>query len=247
MFFGNYFYYVTIALQVICVWHCLKRGNEQKWIWIIVFLPLVGCVVYFFSEILTGNEATRIGEGVGTAFNPGGRIRKLEKQQKFVDTFENRVALADAYLQAGHTDKAVALYEQSLTGVFAENEHAVMQLMTAYAKQKHYAEILPLTKRVYNSPQFLRSPAHIAYAQALGFTGDAAAAEAEFQKMKSRFSAFEPRYHYGLFLVQNNRSTEAKEILAEILYEEKHLSGREKRFHREWFAKSREELKRLQP
>lgn len=246
MFFENYYYYITLALQAICVWHCIKKGNQQKWIWIIVFIPLVGCLVYFFTEVVNGNQVEQIGAGLGTALNPGSRVRKLEKQLIFADTFGNRVALADAYLAVGETEKAIALYEQSLTGVFAENEHGVMQLMTAYAKVGRYKEILPLAKKVYNSPQFARSQAHIAYAKALASTGNVAAAEQEFQKMKSRFSAFEPRYHYGLFLLHTNREEEAENVFAEILDEEKHLSSREKRFHRTWFAKTREEMKKLQ-
>lgn len=244
-FFDSYYYYITVALQAICVWHCIKKGNQQKWIWIIVFLPLIGCIVYFFTEIFTGNEAQRVSSGLGSALNPGGHIRRLEQQLKFADTFGNRIALADAYLAAGQTEKAIALYEQSLNGVFAENEYGVMQLMAAYAQTRQYDKILPLAKKVYNSPQFLRSPAHIAYAKALGFTGHEAQAEKEFEKMRSRFSAFESRYHYGLFLLQADRVDEARTVFEEMLDEEKHLSHREKRYHRTWFFKSKEELKKL--
>lgn len=246
MFPGNSYYYIPLLLEALCVWHCLKKGNQQKWIWIIVFLPLVGCIVYFFSEIVSGDEISNVGSGLGNALNPGGRIRKLEARQKFADTFENRILLADAYLNAGQIERAIPIYEQSLTGVFSENEYGVMQLMTAYARAERYKELLPLAKKVYASPQFARSQAHIAYAKALAATGHEDAAEKEFQKMKSRFSAYEPRYHYGLFLLQHNRGEDAKTVFAEILDEEKHMSGREKRFHRRWFAKTREEVKRLQ-
>lgn len=239
------FYYITMALQALCVWHCIKKGNQQKWIWIIIILPIVGCLIYFFSEIVTGNDMNRVSNGLGSALNPGGRVRKLEQQLKFADTFGNRIALADEYLLTNQTEKAIEIYENSLVGMFAENEHGVMQLMTAYGKTGQHEEILPLAKKVYQSPQFLRSPAHIAYAKALGHTGNTAAAEKEFQRMKSRFSAFESRYHYGLFLLQTERTNDAKEVFAEILDEEKHLSHNEKRFHRAWFAKSKDELRKI--
>ena len=244
-YFDNYYYYITMALQALCVWHCIRKGNQQKWIWIIIILPIVGCLIYFFSEIVTGNDVNRVGTGLGSAFNPGGRVKKLEQQLKFADTFGNRIALADEYLLLNQTEKAIDIYEQSLVGMFAENEHGVMQLMVAYSKTGQFNEILPLAKKVYHSPQFLRSQAHIAYAKALGHTGNTIAAEKEFQKMKSRFSAFESRYHYGLFLLESEREDEAKEVFAEILEEEKHLSHPEKRFHRLWFAKSKEELKKI--
>jgi len=53
MFFSSpYFYYVTIGLQAFCAVHCIRKGNQQKWIWIIVFLPLLGGLIYIFSEVL---------------------------------------------------------------------------------------------------------------------------------------------------------------------------------------------------
>lgn len=245
MFFNNYYYYISIALQALCVWHCIKKGNQQKWIWIIVFLSFIGCVAYFFSEIVTGSEMNRLGSGLSTVVNPGGGVRKLQQRLTFADTFENRIALADAYLAAGETEKAIHLYEQSLKGVFAENEHGVMQLMMAYEKVGRYKDILPLARLAKSSPQFARSKAHIAYANALAKTGQAVAAEKEFESMKGRFSAFEPRYHYGLFLLDTDRKEEARNLFAEVLHEEKHLSSRERRFHRQWFTKSREELKKM--
>lgn len=246
MFFSQNYYYATLVLQALCVWHCLKKGNQQKWIWIIVFIPVIGCLVYFFSEILTGNQVSQLGNGVEAAFNPGGRVRKLEQRLKFADTFENRIALADALLATAQTERAISLYEQSLTGLFAGNEHGTMQLMVAYAETGRHTAILPLARKVYSTPQFLRSEAHIAYANALAFTGNAAAAEQEFQKMKGRFSAFAPRYHYGRFLLQTDREADARQVFAEILEEEKQLSRRERRFHRNWFIRTKEEVKRWQ-
>lgn len=66
MFFLNpNFYYVTIALQAICVLHCMKKGNQNKWIWIIVFLPLIGCLVYFFTEMFTSRDIQKLQSGIG--------------------------------------------------------------------------------------------------------------------------------------------------------------------------------------
>src|SRR5690349_4434434 len=133
MYFANYYFYIPVALQAICVIHCMRKGNQNKWIWIIVFLPGIGSLAYIFSEMITGREIDSVKSGVGSVFNPGGSIRKLEDQLRFSDTFHNRVALADGYLAAGHTEDAIALYEQSLTGVITENEHVLKQLIVAYS------------------------------------------------------------------------------------------------------------------
>src|SRR5829696_7536428 len=98
MFAANYFYYITFGLQAICAIHCLRRGTQNKWIWIIIFLPLIGCIIYIFTEMFTGREMQEVQSGLGSLFNPSGRISRLEENLRFADTFQNRVILADAYL-----------------------------------------------------------------------------------------------------------------------------------------------------
>lgn len=246
MFFANsYYYYIPIALQAICVIHCMRKGNQNKWIWIIVFLPVIGSLMYIFSEMITGREIDNVTSGVGSVFNPGGSIRKLEEQLRFSDTFHNRVALADGYLAAGNTNEAIALYEQSLTGVFTENEHVLKQLIVAYYNVGRYADILPLAKKIYASPQFAKSRVHILYAMALEQTGKQEEAEKEFKTMNGRFAYFEARYQYTLFLLKAGRYDEAKQLLEAIVYEGGHLSSRERRANQAWINKAKDEMRKL--
>jgi len=242
---GGYYYYIIIILQAICVIHCLRKGKEQKWIWLIVFLPLIGCIVYIFTEMFSGNEIQQVQSGVSTIINPTGKIRKLETQLKFSDTFNNRITLADAYLATGATDKAIELYESSLTGAFTENEHVIYQLIIAYCLKQNYTAVLPLAKKIYNIPQFARSKAHIAYAIALEHTNNKTQAEKEYQTMKARFANFEARYNYGLFLIRDNRFDDAKQIFKAIAEEETQLSSREKKYNRQWISLAKEELKKM--
>jgi hypothetical protein len=243
--FSEYYYYITIALQGICVWHCIKKGNQQKWIWIIVFLPLIGCLIYFYSEILRDRQLSQVGSGISSAIYPRGGIRRLEEQQlRFANTHQNQVALADAYLDAGETEKAIHLYEESLTGVFDENEYVLMKLIVAYARVKFYEGIPPLAERVQQSPQFVRSQAHVEYAKALAMLGEKDKAAKEFSTMQGKFANYEARYHYGLFLLQNGKKDQGYATLSEMVTEEKHLASRERRFYKQWFQKAQEELRK---
>jgi hypothetical protein len=127
---------------------------------------------------------------------------------------------------------------------FTENEHVHMQLIIAYFERKEYEKLLPLARKIYTIPQFARSRAHLRYAIALEYTGQVERAEQEFRKMKGRFSYFEPRYEYGLFLQRAGRTEEARHIFAEIAEESRHLSPRERRSNREWIVQAREEMKK---
>src|SRR5476649_2757923 len=117
MFFsGGYIYYLTIALQAFCAYHSYKRGTLGQWLWIIIFLPVIGSLIYIYSQILSNRGFRKSNIDVLAIFNPGGKIKKLEDELRFTDTFTNRIKLADAYLDAGLTDKAIELYATSLTG-----------------------------------------------------------------------------------------------------------------------------------
>ncbi|MEX6686057.1 PLDc N-terminal domain-containing protein [Danxiaibacter flavus] len=246
MFFeSGYLYYICILLQAICVIHCLRKGYQQKWIWIIVFLPYVGALAYFFSEIVNGNQVKQVGNTFGAIINPSGSIKKLRAQVEFSDTFQNRMALADAYLATGQVNNAIELYESCCKGVFVENEYLLGQMIVAYSMVGRYDHILPLARKIYNAPQFSRSRAHMLYALALEKTGDSQTAESEFQKMQARFSYYEQRYNYGLFLIRAGRDNDARQLFTTINKEAQQLSSREKRDNRIWFARAKEAIQKM--
>jgi len=248
MFFdGGYLYYIIIGLQAFCAIHSYRRGTLNKWIWLILFIPVIGSLIYVFSEILQnrGSIINKPAINIAAVLNPGGRIKKLEDNLRFTDTFANKTTLADAYLAAGYTDKAIDLYKSSLTGAFAENEHVQAQLIIAYYEQQRYPEVIPLAKKLYKLPQFARSKAHMCYAMALENIGETALAETEFKAMKGRYSYFEQRYQYGLFLIRAGRDNEAYTIFTDMLNEEPHLGPVEKKTNLVWLAKAKDELKRI--
>ena len=245
-FIPGYFYYISIGLQIICVIHCLRTRADQKWIWLIIFLPYIGCLAYLFTEIIPAGRTGNWQTGLGSLFiSPAGRIRRLEQNLHFANTFNNRIMLADAYKAAGRLEEAIDLYTSSLTGAFTENEYVINQLISAYFETKQYPELILLARKIYKRPQFARSAAHLSYARALDLSGDKEGAETEFKRMKARFADFEARYQYGLFLQREGREKEARDVLQDIVSEAPHLSSRERRSNSTWIQKSREELKRV--
>lgn len=247
MFFGggSYYYYIIFALEAFCFIHCIRRGGNQRWLWMIFLMPLIGCLYYIYSEILSnrGIRAPKI--NVEAVINPGAKIKRLEDEVRFTDTFANRVKLADAYLDAGLTDKALEIYQNSLTGAFAENEHVMAQLIVAYFEKGQYNEVIPIAKKLYKLPQFARSKAHILYAKSLELTYQEELAENEFKLMKGRYSYFEPRYEYGMFLTRAGRDDDAWQIFTDMLNEQSQLSPVERKSNKVWFVKAKDELKKL--
>lgn len=244
-FTSPYLYYAIIGLQTLCVFHSIKKGNQTRWIWLIVFLPFVGSIAYIFTEILTKRDLQQVQSSVGAIINSGGRIKTLEERLRFADTFNNRVALADACLNAGEHDRAIELYESVLKGLFVDNEYVIIHLIAAYYEKQRYQDILAIAPRIRKSPDFARSRSRLLYALVLDKSGKADLAEKEFLTLNVRFAAYEARYEYELFLERNGRSGDAKEIFEELLNEATHLSSREKRDNKLWLSKVREELEKI--
>lgn len=246
MFFqNNYFYYITIGLQAFCVIHCLRRRSQYSWIWLIVFLPFIGSLAYLFMEVFNRNSVQQVQSGMSNTLYPAGRIKKLGKQLQFSDTFNNRIALADVYLASGDATKAIEIYETSLTGAFTDNEHVLMQLVAAYFQVGRYADAIKVARKVYTKPAFINSRQRVLYAMALDKAGETELAEKEFSSMKGKYSYFEARYQYGLFLLNRSRNGEAKNIFADIVAEFPYLTSFEKRNNRYWFTNAKQELKKL--
>lgn len=246
LFSGAYnYYYLVLILQGYCVYHSYRRGTHSKWVWIIVFLPLIGCVVYIFQEIIKRRHISEITGRVGELVNPGGRISDLEKQLQFSNTFNNRVALADAYLEAGMNQKALDLYETSLQGLFENNEHVIKQLIYAYYALERYEDIVKIAPRVRNSVNFSKTRANLLYAFALEKTGNTTQPEIEYQAMNHRYANFEARYHYGLFLLKQQRREDAALVFYDMVEEGRHMSRREKGDGAAWIAKAEQEWKTI--
>ncbi|WP_448699902.1 tetratricopeptide repeat protein [Mucilaginibacter sp. AW1-3] len=242
---GYSYYYIPVLLQAFCCFHAYRRGTLNNWIWMIVFLPLIGSIIYLFSEVFSTRGVRRSKIDVGAIVNPGGKLKKLESELRFSDTFANKIRLADAYLAAGQLDSAQELYENALTGSFADNEHGLSQLLVIYYKQERYTNVIDIAKKINRSQKFPKSTAHLLYAQALEHTGNLEAAEKEFKAMKGRYSCFEQRYEYGLFLKRHNRPQEAERIFNEILDEVPQLSSMERKGARAWAAKAKLEVRDL--
>ncbi len=236
--FYNY-YYIVLIIQGLCVFHSVKRGTQSKWLWLIVFLPVIGSLIYVFTEIIQKRHISGVQSSIQNIANPSGKINELEKRFKFSDTFTNRVALADAYLENGLNEKAIELYEPALSGVFNDNEHVVKQLIIAYYNLQHYSKVAAIAPKVLKSFEFSKSRANLLYALSLIEIGDMINAEKELNAMNHRFSNYEARYYYGDFLLKQKRKEEAALVFHEIVDESQHLSRKEKGNSTTWIDKSK--------
>jgi hypothetical protein len=230
------FYYLIIALQLFCFYHAYNNRSEIYWYAIIFFLPLIGCLIYVFLKILNPNNVKIIGEEVSTAISPSKQIIDLTEKVEFSDTYTNRVALADAYFKKEDFQKALDNYQIVLNGTHKNDVYAQEQLiMTNYYLGNHDEVVSMATSLTANS-DFRASK--ILFYMGLSYKnlGKFKAAEKSLRALDIRYSNYEERLVLAQFLIEREKTKEAKELIEELLIEFNYMSGPNKKLHKTTFT-----------
>lgn len=216
----GYFYYIVPIIQIICILHALKT-NRRDWIYILIFLPGVGGIIYFFREILPGLRHSGVNGATVKAFFPSNRIKELERNLKIADTDANRIALAKEYARQQNYTKAIELTSSCLKGIYANNVDMMLDMGRYTFGAERFEESLSWLNKVLQIKhnKFDRPEDELLYARALHQVGDEARAEVAYRQMIRVHHSIEGRYHYGLLLKATGRSEEAKKEFSTILEE----------------------------
>jgi len=236
-------------MQVYCVYHIITQKNDWWWIPIVIFLPFLGCLFYIYKKIINQPKVAQVYNpnkpDLAAIFNPGGKLKELEKKVEFSNTFGNKVALGDAYLIEKMYDEAIAIFESTRTGVNADDPHVSHQLINAYFHKKDFDQVIETAKLASQHKSFDKANAKVLYGLALESNGEIDKANQVLQSMNGQYGNLEPRILYAKFLIRQNREEDAKDIYAEIVEEAAHMSNFEMKNKRQWVDEARGELKRL--
>ena len=236
------YYYFIIALQAFCVYHCYSNRNNYYWIFIIIFLPVIGSFLYLFMNVFRRRDIEKVQESLVTAINPTKKIKDLEKRFKFSETFENQVALADAYLDERMYQEAIANYEASLKDMFLNDFYVISKLVEAYYYSSDFSKAISYANRISADSKFRKSRASFLMGMALEKEGNASKAEQILRTFDAPYSNFMERLELARFLHRNDKKSDAKEVYQEMVSESENMSKPSYRLNRELIKKAKEEL-----
>jgi hypothetical protein len=225
-------YTPLFILQAFCVYHAYKNNADQKWYWLILFFPLVGCIIYLYNNFYSRNTVQTISQGVKEVVNSNYRVEQLEKAVRFNDNLSNKVNLADAYAKLGRFEEAIKIYTDCLSGFMAEDPDLRMKVIHAAFMNKDYATSIAYGEMLVNEKTFKNAEARIAYAWSLHLTGKKDEAQSVFQDMNKSFTNYVHRLEYGKFLKETNQLESLKELVSDLGEEFNHMKGQERRLHR---------------
>ncbi|MDF3027668.1 MAG: hypothetical protein K0S23_1975 [Fluviicola sp.] len=244
LLYSNYF--ISLILQGFCVFHCMRKGHSNQWLWLIIFLPFIGSLIYLFTIVLTRDKLNSVTSNVNTVVRPHGNLKQLERNLKFSDTFQNRMSLANYYQALGRDEEALALYEQNRHGLFANEPELITAMMRSNYAVNEYEKVNDLAKLVNKHPNFIRSQAHLSYARSLEKLGKYKEAETEYEQFNTRYADFEGKYTYACFLENQQRFMEATQLLDSAIDESRNMGYRGKRNHIFWIRQSIAKRKELE-
>ncbi|HET7232199.1 MAG TPA: hypothetical protein VFJ16_19485 [Longimicrobium sp.] len=245
-----YFYLPSLLIlvaQVFFAVHCLRRGNPA-WLLLIVFLPVVGSLVYFFVEYLPDVRARSGGlentaRKVKERINPAAEIQRLEDQVALSNSLNNRLALARAYVRVNRADDAIAIYRDSLTGVHADDPLVWAELAFAYRTAGRLGDARDAFEHARANASRLRDDHLMLSATIYEDSGDLESAAREYQTILSRpVVGEEARCRYALLLKHMGRTAEANALFDQIVRHARVSPGHYRKAQRLWIEVAKKEL-----
>ncbi|MFY8037630.1 MAG: hypothetical protein ACOVMQ_10715 [Cyclobacteriaceae bacterium] len=226
-------YTPVLILQAVTLYLAYRNNAEQRWYWFIIFFPGLGSLLYLFDQYYNQKNISSITETIKEVVNSNHKTEQLEKALRFSDNTKNKLDLAAAYMELGRYADAIHLYESTLIGYMEDDPGVRMKLLDAHFMAKGYDQVILLGEKLESEKSFKNAEPRLSYAWALHYQGKSEAAEKVFQDMNKPFTNFKHRVAYGAFLSATSRKEEAKVLLETLLEEFEHMSGPERKLHRD--------------
>ena len=240
--FGGY-YYISIPLQLLAIYHAYKTGRRQ-WIYLLVFIPLIGPVIYFFLEVLPDIRRGGFLNNLQKYFLPNQKIAEWTRKVQISDNVTNILGLSNAYAERKQYDKAIELSLSCLKGLYADDPGIFLQLARQYFHNGQYKESILYFDKLnkVNSNRFNMVEDDLLYVRALDGSGQTALADEGYKRVIRIHHSVEARYYYGLFLKKQQRKEEARAQFQAAREELKLMPRYLRRRYGQWSRRSLKEL-----
>jgi hypothetical protein len=242
--------YVTWFIQLLLIIHVLKTGRNRYWIFILLFLPLIGGAAYLVVEVLpefmgsvSGQRARR---GMQQLIDPGGDIRACARAWEQSPNAENGRRYAQSLISADKADEALGILQQARSGFF-ENDPTLLLLEAQgqFLKEDWKASLEALQRLKAENPDFHSAEADLLRARALEADGRREEAIALYRGVAGYFPGVEARYRFAVALGANGEKAEAREEFEGILRDAQLAPPHFRRSQRSWISEARKALKSL--
>lgn len=236
-----------LLFQIAFAIHAFRSGQPLFWLFLIIFVPVIGCILYVIIVILPEASQSRAvregGKVLQKAIDPGKALRERKLALEISDTIGNRIELAREYEKQGMLGDAIQLYESSMTGMYRTDPELVGGLASVLIKSGDYPRALQVLDDLYvNNTDFDSPDVLLLYARCLENTGEIDKSIKYYAKAMMSFSGLEAKYRYAAILKKVGRTIEADSLFQDIVASDRINSRHSHELNREWVSLSKKEL-----
>jgi hypothetical protein len=238
---------LVFGLQLLCLAHVVRTGRRCQWLFIILALPLAGCLAYFLLEILPDLRHSRAARqavrDIGAVIDPERDLRETAQRVADADTVENRAALAEQCLGRGRAAEAKHLFQSCLTGVHATDHALMLGLARAeFALDDHVGACQTLDRLRAAHPNLDCPEGHLLYARSKEQQGEIEQALVEYAALAEYYPGEEARCRLALLLQKTGRVAEARTLFQQVVRSVERASKLYYRAERDWYEVARRNL-----
>ena len=235
------------AFWIWMLYDCLKnsRQGSYTWVWILLFLNVLGAALYFVICWLPSHPNTLPMPNFANRWKLRDALWQAEAEAKNIGKAHQYVKLGDIHYQMGNRDKAAIAYDQALDKE-PENVKALWGA-ACIAVDRKQLEVARghLQVLVRSQPEFAYGDASMAYGQTLFQIGDLDGAKAHLQTHLKQWS--HPPAYLLLAQIQQQQGqlTEACNTLETMIVRIKSSTPFQYRKNRRFVNQGEKLLKRL--
>jgi hypothetical protein len=212
---------LSVVIQAVFIIHAHKTGRRD-WIWILLVVPVAGCIFYFFLEMLpeirNSREGKRAVKTILKTIDPEMDLKRAAKELIISDNVQNKLNLATECINQHLYEEAINLYQSSLTGIYKDDPKIMLSLAQAFFLHQDYAKTKEtLDNLIATNPDFKSQEGHLLYARTLDNLNDIDKAIDEYKVLITYYSGYEAKCRYGLLLKKLGRLEESNTVFQAIL------------------------------
>jgi hypothetical protein len=222
--------------------HAVRTGRPSWWLFILISAPLLGSIVYFFSEFLPEQRYSRGGRravrAVEAILDPERALREAQLEYERTPSVANRAQLARALQAKGRHAEALQHFQACCEGPYASDRAMLTSYAQAALDAGEPVKARGALDRLFAAHTDARTPeAALLHARALADSDDPAARGA-FDAAVTRLDTIEAHCRYGDLLSRQGDAAAARTQYDAVLAAARVAPPHARELNREWIARA---------
>jgi hypothetical protein len=238
---------ILLIIQACFAYHALKTGRPYWWLFVIMGMPVIGCLLYYFVEVFPSTRESRKAEkavqAIVKSFDPDKSLREHVANLEDCGSVDNRIALARSCTDRKMYREAASLYRSCLAGVHESDPAIRFSLAGALLAAEDFKEAHAVAQALRQSHAKFRSEeSRLVAARALEGLGRFDEALAEYRVLADTYAGEEGRWRCGALLVRMGRAAEAGEVFRRMLRNAERMPEQYREAQHEWLTLARAQV-----